>query len=392
MRHPATPNDTTDSHEGIDQEGDFDLTDNTLDLPELEEALDQALSEHLSREPSRQYGSPVTPEARSPDGTLSPTTPRPERMSVPMESNAGNQTRQLGPQPITLTPEQFQLLLQPRRQIPHVRVSEPDQFTGERSKLRGFLLQLRTFFDWNGWGDTEEFRIQRIEYAKSLLREGAEKWITPFSEGRITPTWTTWAEFELALKQQFGDIDAKETARNRLEKMRQGNRTMTDHWNEFRLVSTDAEYDDATLGRLLLRGISKALQDAWANGDTDFTTTENFAQWAIRKENRLNMVRHIQGAQSTPRQQEVPRNTNGTFRQPTAQEHRSDPMDLDATNKRGFLRITREEYARRRENRLCLRCGKAGHMMRNCRIPQARIREVTVERENSEPLKEGSPQ
>ena len=54
--------------------------------------------------------------------------------------------------------------------------------------------------------------------------------------------------------------------------------TMTDCWNEFRLVSTNAEYDDATLRRLLLKGINKTLQDAWANGDQEFKDTDALAQ------------------------------------------------------------------------------------------------------------------
>jgi len=31
--------------------------------------------------------------------------------------------------------------------------------------------------------------------------------------------------------------------------------------------------------------------------------------------------------------------------------------------------INREEFARRRKNGLCLRCGKSGHIARNCSIP-----------------------
>ena len=65
---------------------------------------------------------------------------------------------------------------------------------------------------------------------------------------------------------------------------------MTDYWNEFQLVSTDAKYDNATLGRLLLKGINKTLQDAWANRDQEFMDTNALAQWAIRKENHLNIV------------------------------------------------------------------------------------------------------
>ena len=87
MRLSATPNNTTD------QEGDYDLTDNTLDLPELGEVLEQALSENISRQHSQQIASPVTPEARTPDESLSPETPKPTRMEgQPGSSGKGKET------------------------------------------------------------------------------------------------------------------------------------------------------------------------------------------------------------------------------------------------------------------------------------------------------------
>ena len=91
-------------------------------------------------------------------------------------------------------------------------------FNGERSKLRGFLVQLKNHFSWQGWDDDHNLRIH---YAKQLFREEIEKWITLYIEGRIKETGDTWDEFEQVLKEQFEDIDSKEAARNKLEQMRQ---------------------------------------------------------------------------------------------------------------------------------------------------------------------------
>ena len=222
----ATPNDTTDL------EGDYDPTDNTLDLPELGEALEQPLSENLSRQHSQQTASLVTPEARTPDEPLSPETPKPTRMEgQPGSSGKGKKTpKKSTTKFIALTEEQFSTLLERVTPVNRVRGREPDVFNGERSKLRGFLVQLKNYFSWQGWDDDHNLRIH---FAKQLFREGAEKWITPYIEGRIKETWNTWEECEQVLKEQFGDIDSKEAARNKLERMRQRTMTMTDYWNEF---------------------------------------------------------------------------------------------------------------------------------------------------------------
>ena len=66
----------------------------------------------------------------------------------------------------------------------------------------------------------------------------------------------TWQQFTEELNNQFGIIDKKGEARNRLKHITQGKRTMTEYWNEFRLASSEAELEDATEGEWLLMGMS----------------------------------------------------------------------------------------------------------------------------------------
>jgi len=55
------------------------------------------------------------------------------------------------------------------------------------------------------------------------------------------------------LQRQFGVIDATGEARIWLKNMKQGKRSVTEYWNEFRLVASKAELDDSTGGELLPR-------------------------------------------------------------------------------------------------------------------------------------------
>jgi len=45
--------------------------------------------------------------------------------------------------------------------------------------------------------------------------------------------------------------------------MKQGKRSVTEYWNEFRLLARQAELDDSTGGKLLLGGMNTELQNAW---------------------------------------------------------------------------------------------------------------------------------
>jgi len=80
--------------------------------------------------------------------------------------------------------------------------------------------------------------------------------------------------------------------------MKQGKRLVTEYWNEFPLVASEAELDDSTGGELLLGGMITELQNAWGASSEEYEDLEALAQGAIRKETKLATVRHIQGSPS----------------------------------------------------------------------------------------------
>jgi len=248
------------------------------------------------------------------------------------------------------------------------KAKEREVYRGERHKLRGSLAQLIVYYRTVGWQDGHD--EEKILYATSLLRDDAGTWITPYAEERITPTWDNWAGFKAELQRQFGVIDAKGEARIRLKNMKQGKRSVTEYWNEFRLVASEAELDDSSGGELLLGGMITELQNAYGASSEEYDNLEALAQWAIRKETKLATGRHIQGSPSTKKIQPettTPRNPDGTYR-PTnnGNQNYGDPMELDATRKRPRFNISREEFQRRIRERLCLKCAQPGHLARNC--------------------------
>jgi len=221
------------------------------------------------------------------------------------------------------------------------KAKEPEVYRGERHKIRGWLAQLIVYYRTVGWqnGHDEE----KILYATSLLRDNAGTWITPYAQKRITPAWDNWAGFKAELQRQFGVIDAKGEARIRLKNMKQGKRSVTEYWNEFRLVASEAELDNSTSGELLLGGMITELQNAWGASSEEYEDHEALAQWAIQKETKLATVRHIQGsplAQNIQWETATPRSPDGTYR-PTnkGNQNYSDPMELDATRKRPKFNI-----------------------------------------------------
>jgi len=81
--------------------------------------------------------------------------------------------------------------------------------------------------------------------------------------------------------------------------MKQGKRSVTAYWNEFRLVASEAESDDSTGGELLLAGMITELQNAWGASSEVYQDLEALAQGAIRRETKLATFRDIQESPPT---------------------------------------------------------------------------------------------
>src|SRR5713101_1910741 len=186
---------------------------------------------------------------------------------------------------------QFVALVQSTALALRPQVKPPPDYKGDRKDLRQWLATLTYYFRTVKEDDDEA----RINYTKSLLRDAGAKWITPYMESIRDEDWNNWDEFVQKLKQQFSDVDAENTARTHIENMRQGNDWFTKHGNEFRIWSTEANYDDKTMQKVLLRGISPEWLKAWGQDNHKATNVDDLANWAIEKENRINFVAGIQG-------------------------------------------------------------------------------------------------
>jgi len=139
------------------------------------------------------------------------------------------------------------------------KVTEPEVYRGEQNNLRGWLAQLVVYYKTVGWYDGNDDK--QVLWVRNLLRNDAETWIPQYAEERMTPTWSTWAGFKAELRSQFGVIDAKGEARMKLKNMKQGKRSVTEYWNKFGLVASEAKVDYSTGGELLLQGINMELQN-----------------------------------------------------------------------------------------------------------------------------------
>jgi len=156
------------------------------------------------------------------------------------------------------------------------------------------------------------------------------KWYTPYAEKVQGKSWTTWEEYQNELRRQFGLVNARDEARAKIRKLKQGQSSMTDYSNEFRLIASTAQMDSATMSEFLIAGMKKELQQAWILAELDQDDVKVIALWAIMKEARMETLKYNKNSGEDPtKTDKAVRNQNGTFKSNPTYEQ----MDIDATNR-----------------------------------------------------------
>jgi hypothetical protein len=273
------------------------------------------------------------------------------------------------------------------------KIKEPDPYHGERTKLRPFLahceLKFRT--EPNKF-DTDE---KKIAYTSSLLKGIAWNWVEPLITAENTPA-TTWTDFKTAMGRAFGEIDTREVAYEKFQKIQQGSRSAAAYWAEFQKIKADLPYaDDVCVDRFRSGLHFEVRRHMTMNGvRTDVLLT--YVTAAIEADSRLynlGILGTRNDAQRQPRSTFTPRETTTTLPDP-------EPMDLDATRRYRFAGRpgNRPTGANRTPLGPCYNCGKRGHFMKDCRVPKKpqnrrpfRAAEATYE-EYDEPEAEPEPE
>ena len=168
--------------------------------------------------------------------------------------------------------------------------------------------------------------------------------MTPYIEDLKQPSWTTWLQFAEELRNQFAVIDRKGEARNRIKNIIQRKRTMTEYWNQFQLVSSEAELDNAMEGEWLLAEMYTTLQNSWGADSNTYQDIDTFARWAMEKETKLTMIKNFEGGRETEHKVTATlRNRNGRYRLALTTQQRGDAMELDATRKENQISFCRHK-------------------------------------------------
>jgi hypothetical protein len=267
------------------------------------------------------------------------------------------------PDPSDLAQQIDQLKLQlsnlqarPQHVTRPITFSEPEKFSGDRSRCRSFLLQLQLIFR----AHTEQFRddVTRVAYAISLLRGDALNWAAPYVDDPTSAFMTDYSVFSASLSDTFDDPDRSRKANQALQRLcHKPFRSVAALVSEVRQLMLDSTWNEEAVMTAFHTALPPWVQQALVGWS--FDTLAGLFDKAISVDRELSFL-HQQQRNRLPRSAAVTSTATTVSSVPP-----SNSAPAASSTKRPPL--TTEEKDRRKKDGLCVYCGKPGHQLANCK-------------------------
>ncbi|XP_067328519.1 uncharacterized protein [Anolis sagrei] len=224
---------------------------------------------------------------------------------------------------------------QPRRE--ELRI----EFGGEAGNLAYFLTMVRGYLEDNALTFGSE--ASRVRAVGAALRGGAAEWYVQL-HARHDPCLGSTRRFLAAMEARFRDPLERVRARERLQTITQGHRSVSEYVEEFRLRAEKVpEWSNTTKVQIFKEGLRKEIL-TWALHRDDPEEIGGWIELAGRIETTLAQVKRHQGA--APQQTRAKEESRGTERSTVGKAPARGPKE-----QRGP----------------CYVCGRLGHRAAECR-------------------------
>ena len=267
-----------------------------------------------------------------------------------------------------------------------IKVAKPPTFSGKPEDVNSFLASCELVFR----GQKRKYATtrSRILYILSYCTEGTpltwrerildefEKFMDEIAEIVTSgEAYTNWEAFRHLFKRTWRSITSKAEAQVKLQKLKQGDRPIEEYITQFMLLAQVVEFNDEALMLAFKRGMKEAIKaKIYATG----IIPKNIKDWIERARIMDQAYREFELEKgSTPFQ----RTYSGK-----ARVAKWEPSQKNDT-KFQRPRLPDDVYKKRKDEKLCFKCGNKGHFAKEC-YAKARVNQAEPAKEDTSREKE----
>ena len=269
------------------------------------------------------------------DRILVNTTP-PEQQTEPMTSNLAGPSGWAGTRTDSIT----------------LKAAHPDPFYGGNLKAKIFLQQVdNKIADVAGASEG-----QWIRYMISLLRGSAAEWAATYMDNKEYTTFTKYRDLRRKFLERFTDSNPSGTALAQLLRLKQGRTGIQEYATKALTLANQSQIGDQGAKARIFNGLSYKEQEYVMLANAQMTKEQLGRETVEEFLHRASMMLRRQEIRKGMYSAGGERHGMASTKQATW-GHRTDPMELD------MMQTT----DKKKKNRKCFQCRKAGHICRNCR-------------------------
>lgn len=247
-----------------------------------------------------------------------------------------------------------------------IRVRNPRTFNGKYDEVEPFLNELEDILFFNDV-DRQLSDKERAIYLGLYLDKGIPTdWYARIKKDQPA-LLETWDEFVESFRKKFADPNIESTNQRKLDKLKQTG-TVHAYIAQFHELARHLDLTEQSKCNQFLRGLSKPIKDALVPIVKRPDTVDGWETIVITIYNNIHQYDQDAREERMGRSQSSSHHNHRANYPSTSSNSDVVPMDVDAirATRVGRGRLTAEERDYRFKNKLCLYCGKAGHVVDAC--------------------------
>lgn len=246
---------------------------------------------------------------------------------------------------------------------PKVNINPPDTFNGSHDKFQAWWEDVCRYLDAKHYTNLDDRIYVTASYMKGGLTEGWKRRL--FANLHAV---TDWDDFCRRVKTTFEDPHRAQKAREAMEHLDQGNKSIDDFMASFHSLASDADLtDDAELIRLTRKSVKPKIIESMFNSGNVPDTIDAFA-------GRVLQLERLQEQYALQKKLDHPTSASHTFKPaPPAYRPAPAPMASSSSQPRQVPTGTvfggtgqPMEVGKVKAKHNCFECGSPDHWRRDC--------------------------